>query len=82
MLDHPSDEGMLMPKRHKNSDAPLGGLFQVRIGRPGKPSAPPRQVNRRDEQVVQSAQQDPDRQRNQTCRDPGINRCARQGEIE
>jgi len=72
MIEHPADHGVFPPERHKNSDPALGGPFQVRISRPGKATLSPRQRNKSDEDVVQSTQQNPNGQGNQTRGNPVI----------
>jgi hypothetical protein len=68
VCQHLADDAMLAPQRHKDSDGAFGDAVQLRIRWPPQPHAPGEGQHQRDPQIVQSAQQDPDRERNQTHR--------------
>ena len=67
MFQHLADDAVLAPERHQDGDAAFGGVVELRAGRPGKRLVPGEQEGHADKQVVQSAHQDPESQRNETC---------------
>ncbi len=68
VLEHLADDGMLLPQRHENRNAPRGGQVPAPLARQefrepaGEPGIDPREI---DLQIVEAADQQDDRQRRQ-----------------
>ena len=71
-VEHLADDGVLVPQRHEDGDGAFGGLLQGGFLGPGEGLARGDQPDQGDKQVVQPAQQDPQRQRRQTADNPAI----------
>src|ERR1051326_358333 len=67
-FQHRSDDAVLVPERYENGNGTLGSRLQVLIGRPGKGLVPGPKKKAGDEQVIETAQQDPAGQRKQAYR--------------
>jgi hypothetical protein len=72
MLQHPSDHGVLVPEGDKDSDRPLRGSLEGCGRRPGKTRAAGGEPNQSYEEVIQTADQDPNRHRHEERGDPVI----------
>ena len=72
VLQHAADDRLLPPQRHEDRDGPLGGPAQFGTRWPREADAAGRQPNQSDEQVIQPADRDPYRDRNQKSRHPAI----------
>jgi hypothetical protein len=66
MFQHLPDDAVFAPQRDQDGDAALGCGCQVRIRRPGKGLASGKEENQADKQVVQPADENPERERNET----------------
>ena len=72
VLQHAADDGVLVPQRDEDGDRTLPSAAQSSARGPGKADAAGRKPDQRDEQVIQTADHDPYRQRHQECGNPVI----------
>jgi hypothetical protein len=71
-FQHLLDDAVLMPEGDEDGDGALGFPAERDFVRPGKAATAGEQAYQRDEEVVQSADQDPGRNGNQTDQDPVV----------